>query len=177
MPGGGFPRPVDDGGDGRINVLPLSQDLFNLAYNRHLLAEKGFTAPPKIFDVIMSMAKALNDPAQQVYGFAGRGLKNANMVLYDNIPLGWDQESVTPDGKKLLTDTPAAIEAGTWCQKIIREYRLPGKIRTAARHPSPVGPSAGFARPSTAPARHRLFGPPPFGRAVRCCLTRCPAGE
>ena len=34
-------------------------------------------------------------------------------VLYDNILLGWDQETVTPDGKKLLTDTPAAIEAAT----------------------------------------------------------------
>ncbi len=74
------------------------------------------------------MAKALTDPAKQVYGFVGRGLKNANVVLYDNILLGWDQETVTPDGKKLLTDTPAAIEAGQWYQKIMRECGPPGNI-------------------------------------------------
>jgi multiple sugar transport system substrate-binding protein len=119
---------VATGEDGRINVLPLNQDLFILFYNRELLAEKGFTAPPKTFDEMMSMAKALTDPAKQIYGFVGRGLKNANMVLYDNILLGWDQETVTPDGKKLLTDTPAAIEAGTWYQKIMRECGPPGNI-------------------------------------------------
>ena len=38
-------------------------------------------------------------------------MKNANVVLYDNMLLGWDQETITADGKKLLTDTPQAIEA------------------------------------------------------------------
>ena len=32
------------------------------------------------------------------------------------------------DGKKLLTDTPAAIEAGKWYQKIMRECGPPGVI-------------------------------------------------
>ena len=32
------------------------------------------------------------------------------------------------DGKKLLTDTPAAIEAGKWYQKIMRECAPPGVI-------------------------------------------------
>ena len=105
---------VATGQDGRINVLPSNQDLFILFYNKELLAEKGFKAPPKTYDELMTMAKALTDPAKGVYGFVGRGLKNANMVLFDNMLLGWDQETVTADGKKLLTDTPAAIEAGNF---------------------------------------------------------------
>ena len=84
--------------------------------------------PPKTFDEMMSMAKALTDPSKQVYGFVGRGVKNANVVLYDSILLGWDQETVTPDGKKLLTDTPAAIEAGKWYQQIMKQYGPPGNI-------------------------------------------------
>jgi multiple sugar transport system substrate-binding protein len=60
--------------------------------------------------------------------FVGRGLKNANMTFWDDILLKWDQETVTPDGKKLLTDTPAAIEAATWYQKIMRECAPPGVI-------------------------------------------------
>ncbi len=106
----------------------LNQDLFILFYNKELLAAKGFNAPPKTYDEMMTMAQALTDPSKQVYGFVGRGLKNANVVLYDNILLGWDQETVTPDGKKLLTDTPAAIEAATWYQKIMRECGPPGII-------------------------------------------------
>ncbi len=119
---------VATGQDGRINVLPSNQDLFILFYNKELLAEKGFKAPPKTYDELMTMAKALTDPAKGVYGFVGRGLKNANMVLFDNMLLGWDQETVTADGKKLLTDTPAAIEAGNFYQKIMRECGPPGNI-------------------------------------------------
>ena len=119
---------VATGEDGKINVLPLNQDLFIVFYNKELLAAKGFKEPPKTFDEMMSMAKALTDPSKQVYGFVGRGVKNANVVLYDSILLGWDQETVTPDGKKLLTDTPAAIEAGKWYQQIMKQYGPPGNI-------------------------------------------------
>ena len=119
---------VATGEDGKINVLPLNQDLFILFYNKELLAAKGYTAPPKTHDELYAMAKALTDPGKQVYGFVGRGLKNANVVLYDNILLGYDQETVTADGKKLLTDTPAAIEAGLYYQKIMRECGPPGNI-------------------------------------------------
>ena len=120
---------VATGSDGKINVLPSNQDLFILFYNKELLAAKGFNGPPKTYDELMTMAHALTDPSKQVYGFVGRGLKNANVVLYDNILLGWDQETVSADGKKLLTDTPAAIEAAAWYQKIMKECGPPGKYR------------------------------------------------
>ena len=32
---------------------------------------------------MMSMAHALTDASKQVYGFVGRGVKNANVVLYE----------------------------------------------------------------------------------------------
>ena len=119
---------VATGSDGKINVMPSNQDLFILFYNKELLAAKGFSGPPKTYDELMTMAHALTDPSKQIYGFVGRGLKNANVVLYDNILLGWDQETVSADGKKLLTDTPAAIEAATWYQKIMKECGPPGNI-------------------------------------------------
>jgi multiple sugar transport system substrate-binding protein len=119
---------VATGSDGKINVLPNNQDLFILFYNKALLEAKGFSGPPKTYDELMTMAHALTDPAKQVYGFVGRGLKNANVVLYDNILLGWDQETVTADGKKLLTDTPEAIAAAAWYQKIMKECGPPGNI-------------------------------------------------
>jgi multiple sugar transport system substrate-binding protein len=114
--------------DGKLNVLPLNQDLFILFWNKELFSAKGLSAPPKTHDEMMEMAAKLTDKSKNVYGFVGRGLKNANVVLYDNILLGYDQETVTPDGRKLLTDTPKAIDAATWYQKIMREHGPPGNV-------------------------------------------------
>ena len=119
---------VATGADGKLNVICNNQDLFILMYNKELLAEKGFKAPPATHDELYSMAKALTDPAKGIYGFVGRGLKNANVVLYDSLLLGYDQETVTADGKKLLTDTPAAIAAAQFYQKIMRECGPPGNV-------------------------------------------------
>jgi multiple sugar transport system substrate-binding protein len=119
---------VATGSDGKINVIPNNQDLFIVFYNKELLAEKGFKAPPKTYDEMYTMAKAMTDPSKQIAGFVGRGLKNANVVLFDNILLGYDQETVTPDGKKLLTDTPAAIQAGEFYQKMMRDCGPTGNI-------------------------------------------------
>lgn len=119
---------VATGEDGRLNVLPLNQDLFIIFYNKELLSSKGFNGPPATYDELMKMAHALTDPSKGVYGFVGRGLKNANVTFWDSILLGWDQETVTPDGKKLLTDTPDAIEAGKYYQTIMRECGPPGNV-------------------------------------------------
>jgi multiple sugar transport system substrate-binding protein len=118
---------VATGKDGKVNVLPINQDLFILMYNKELLAAKG-VAVPQTMDELMAAAIKLTDKAKGVYGFVGRGLKNANVVLYDNMLLGWDQETITADGKKLLTDTPAAIEVAAFYQKIMREAAPPGVV-------------------------------------------------
>jgi multiple sugar transport system substrate-binding protein len=116
------------GPDGKINVLPMNQDLFIMYYNKELLANAGLSGPPKTLDEMLAAARKLTDKSKGVFGFTGRGLKNANVVLYDNILLGWDQETITPDGKTLLTDTPAAIEAATWYQTMMRECAPPGSV-------------------------------------------------
>ena len=116
------------GQDGKLNVVPLHEGPFILYWNTELFAKKGFTAPPRTLEEMYTMARALTDPANGIYGFVGRGVKNANVVLYDNILLGWHQETVTPDGKTLLTDTPAAIEAAAFYQKLMRDCAPPGVI-------------------------------------------------
>lgn len=119
---------VCTGADGKLNTLPLNQDLFILFWNKELFAAKGLSGPPKTHDEMMAMAEKLTDKSKGTYGFVGRGLKNANVVLYDNILLGYDQETVTPDGRKLLTDTPKAIDAAAWYQKIMRDHGPPGNV-------------------------------------------------
>ncbi len=176
---------VATGADGRMNVLPLNQDLFILFYNKDLLAAKGFSAPPKTFDEMFSMAKALNDPSKGISGFVGRGLKNANVVLYDNILLGWDQETVDTDGRKLLTDTPEAIAAGEWYQKIMRECGPQGSIGfnwNECQTTFSQGRAAmwwdgiGFSAPLLDPTKSKIvdkvgFAPVPAGPKAHNCAT------
>ena len=176
---------VATGPDGRINVLPLNQDLFILFYNKDLLAAKGFGAPPKTFDEMFSMAKALNDPSKGISGFVGRGLKNANVVLYDNILLGWDAETVTADGRKLLTDAPAAVAAGEWYQKIMRECGPQGSIGfnwNECQTTFSQGRAAmwwdgiGFSAPLLDPTKSKIvdkvgFAPVPAGPKAHNCAT------
>lgn len=171
--------------DGKLNVITNNQDLFILMYNKELLAAKGFTAPPKTHDELYSMAKALTDPSKQVYGFVGRGLKNANVVVYDSLLLGYDQETVTPDGKKLLTDTPAAIEAGKFYQKLMRECGPPGNIGfnwNECQTTFMQGRAAmwwdaiGFTAPLLDPTKSRItdkvgFAPVPAGPKANNCAT------
>jgi multiple sugar transport system substrate-binding protein len=176
---------VATGEDGKINVLPNNQDLFILFYNKELLAAKGFSGPPKTYDEMMTMAHALTEPSKQVYGFVGRGVKNANVVLYDNILLGWDQETVTADGKKLLTDTPAAIEAAAWYQKIMKECGPPGNVGfnwNECQTTFMQGRAAmwwdgiGFSAPLLDKAKSKIvdkvgFAPVPAGPKVHNCST------
>jgi multiple sugar transport system substrate-binding protein len=118
---------VATGEDGKVNVLPINQDLWILYYNKQMLADKGLSVPQTL-DELMAAALKITDKSKGVYGFVGRGLKNANVVLYDSILLGWDQETITPDGKTLLTDTPAAIEAAKFYQKLMQETCPPGVV-------------------------------------------------
>ena len=76
----------------------------------------------------MAAAEKVTDKSKGIYGFVGRGLKNANMVLFDTIMLGQDQETITPDGKTLLMTSPGAVAAGKYYQKIMRDYGPPGSV-------------------------------------------------
>src|SRR6266403_932563 len=54
-------------------------------------------------------AEKLNDPANGIYGFTGRGLRNANMTLWTNFFLNYGGEFLDAKGN-ILTDGPAPIE-------------------------------------------------------------------
>src|SRR4029078_9648777 len=92
-----------------MHSLPWSVDYFILYYNKELLAKKG-VAVPKTMDEMAVAAEKLNDPANQIYGFTGRGLRNANMTLWSNYFLNYGGEFLDAKGN-ILTDGPEAIEA------------------------------------------------------------------
>lgn len=113
--------------DGQLHSIPLNQDLFILFWNKALFAEKGLGVP-KTYDEMMATALKLTDKSKGVYGFVGRGLKNANVALFDTFLLGEDQETISADARTLLMDTPATIKTAEWYGKLMRECAPPGVV-------------------------------------------------
>ncbi len=130
--------------DGVLDTIPLETDFWLIYYNKQLFAKKNVEVP-QTFDEMLAAARTLTDKPSQTYGFVARGLRNANVPVWTNFLLGQDQETVTPDGKKLLTDTPDAIAAA-------QMYRPSCAI--APRRASSVSTGTS-ARPASCRARSR----------------------
>jgi multiple sugar transport system substrate-binding protein len=109
---------------GEMHSLPWSVDYFILYYNKELFAQKGVTIP-KTFDEMAAAAEKLNDPAKQIYGFTGRGLRNANMTLWTNFFLNYGGEFLDAKGN-ILTDGPEAIEATKMYDRLMIKSAPPG---------------------------------------------------
>jgi multiple sugar transport system substrate-binding protein len=111
--------------DGKVNALPILCDYFMVYYNKELFAKKGVTFP-KTLDEMMVAAEKLNDPAAGVSGFVGRGVRNANVVLWTQLLSGWGQETIK--GTKLITDSPDAIASGEYYKKLLSNYGPKGVV-------------------------------------------------
>ncbi len=109
---------------GEMHSLPWSVDYFILYWNKELFAKKG-VALPKTFDEMAAAAEKLNDPANGIYGFTGRGLRNANMTLWTNFFLNYGGEFLDAKGN-ILTDGPEAIEATKMYQRLLTKTAPPG---------------------------------------------------
>ena len=152
--------------DGRMDTLPAFADYFILYYNKELLAARNI-AVPTTFDEMFESAKRLADPSRQVFGHVGRGLKNANVVLWSTYLLGTAQRDMVDANRQLVTDTPDAIWAGQQYQRFLSEVSPPGSIGfnwNECQTTFMQGRAAmwidgiGFAAPLEDPARSRVAG-------------------
>ena len=110
--------------DGRIDALPNKIDYGVLYCNKDIFAAKNVPLP-KTFDDVVNAAKTLHDPSKNVYGFVGRGLKNANAYLWCLMILGWNIDVI--DSKlNLNTTSPEVIEASKYYQNLQKNYAPPG---------------------------------------------------
>jgi multiple sugar transport system substrate-binding protein len=94
---------------GQMLSLPWSVDYFILYYNKDIFAKAG-VQPPKTLDEMNALAEKLTDTKAGIFGYVGRGLKNANMTLWTNYFLNYGGEFLDKNGN-ILTDGPEAIEA------------------------------------------------------------------
>lgn len=113
--------------DGRMDTLPEFSDYFILYYNKELLAAKNVEVP-RTFEAMIEGARRINDPARQIYGHVGRGLRNANVVLWTQFLLGTAQKDTLNAQRQLITDTPDAVAAGRIYQTLMRDLSPPGSV-------------------------------------------------
>ncbi|WP_441234580.1 extracellular solute-binding protein [Bradyrhizobium sp. 930_D9_N1_4] len=111
---------------GQMLSLPWSVDYFILYYNKELFAKKG-VALPKTLDEMVVAAEKLTDPKEGIYGFVGRGLRNANMAMWSNFFLNYGGEFLDAKGN-ILTDGPEAIAATKMYQTLLTKSAPPGVV-------------------------------------------------
>ena len=150
--------------DGRLDSMPINLDYFILYWNKELFEKKG-VAVPRNFDEITVAAEKLNDQKAGVSGYVGRGLKNANVVLWTNFMLGWDRDPIGKDGA--LPDHPDAVAAAAYYKKIVHDYGPPGVVQfnwNECQSLFALGRAAmwvdgiGFALPLEDPTKSKVVG-------------------
>ncbi len=152
--------------DGRMDTLPAFADYFILYYNRDLLAARNI-AVPTTWDDMFEAARRIEDRSRQVFGHVGRGLKNANVVLWSSYLLGTSQRDMINAGRQLITDTDDAVWAARQYQRFLRDASPPGSIGfnwNECQTTFMQGRAAmwvdgiGFAAPLEDPQRSRVAG-------------------
>lgn len=104
--------------------LPWSVDYFMLYWNKELFQKKG-VAYPGNFNELISAAEKLTDPGNGIFGFVGRGLKNANLPLYMSFLLGFGKDALDEKGN-LIIDGPEAVEAAKIYKHLLTKCAPPG---------------------------------------------------
>ncbi len=152
--------------DGRMDTLPAFADYFILYYNKELLAARNIV-PPTTWDEMFEAARRIADPSRQIFGHVGRGLKNANVVLWSSYLLGTGQRDMINAQRQLITDSDDAIWAARQYQRFLRDASPPGSIGfnwNECQTTFMQGRAAmwvdgiGFAAPLEDPQRSRVAG-------------------
>ena len=112
--------------DGTILATPGSLGLFSFMYRKDLYAEKGLKVPVTLNELQAAIKATHKAPA--VYGFVGRGLKNANVPLWGMFLQAMGGTYLDPAGTKLTTTSPEAIESARMYASIMKNYAPPGAI-------------------------------------------------
>jgi multiple sugar transport system substrate-binding protein len=151
--------------DGTIIGLPTALDVQVLYYRKDLFAAKGLK-PPKTVEELEAVAKALHDPANNVYGYAARGLKNAYAYTFA-FPLQYFKASWIDKSGKASVNTPAATKALEWYARMLRTYAPQGVVgfnwpevigAFAQGQLAMVNDGVGFAAQVEDPARSKVVG-------------------
>ena len=117
--------------DGRMDVAAAQSAISgSSSTTRRCFTEKGFGVPDEHAMRCSPCARTLTDKSKGIYGFVGRGLKNANVPVWTQLRCSARiSATVTPDGKT-LADRHAGcdLRRRSCIRSIMRECAPPGSI-------------------------------------------------
>ena len=110
--------------DGKPYGIPYDGEVTVQVYRKDLYDAKGLK-PADTYEQLTSNAKALNDPANRVYGLALRGFAGAgqNMYIYPSLFRGFGGNSGS--GNAIVVNSPEAVAALTWYVDALSAYAPP----------------------------------------------------
>ena len=107
--------------------FPLMVESAVVYYNKPLFAEKGITEVPKTMQEMYDYAAMLDDPDNDIYGFACRGAGNPSVTQFSTFLRAFGGDFFDKDGNAAI-NTPEAIEAFEFYGKILRDYGPDGVL-------------------------------------------------
>ena len=113
-----------DSMNGKPYGIPYDGEVTVQVYRKDLYDAKGLKAA-ETYDQLVSNAKALNDPANRMYGLALRGFAGAgqNMYIYPSLFRGFG--GTWMHGGKVVVDSPEAVKALQWYVDTLTAYAPP----------------------------------------------------
>ncbi|MDM0044392.1 sugar ABC transporter substrate-binding protein [Variovorax dokdonensis] len=113
-----------DSVDGKPYGIPYDGEVTVQVYRKDLYEAKGLK-PASTLDELVANAKALNDPANRMYGLALRGFAGAgqNMYVYPSLLHGFGGKWFK--GKAIDVNSPEAVAALQWYVETLTQYAPP----------------------------------------------------
>ena len=113
-----------DSVDGKPYGIPYDGEVTVQVYRKDLYDAKGLK-PAETYDQLVANAKALNDPANRIYGLALRGFAGAgqNMYIYPSLFRGFGGS--WGSGGNIVVNSPEAVRALTWYVDTLTQYAPP----------------------------------------------------
>ena len=109
---------------GKPYGVPYDGEVTVQVYRKDLYAAKGLQ-PADTYEQLTANAKALNDPAERIYGLALRGFAGAgqNMYIYPSLFRGFGGSWTS--GSNIVVNSPEAVRALTWYVDTLTKYAPP----------------------------------------------------
>jgi len=113
-----------DSMDGKPYGIPYDGEVTVQVYRKDLYAAKNLKAADT-YEELTANAKALNDPANRMYGLALRGFAGAgqNMYIYPSLFRGFGGN--WGSGNAIVVNSPEAVRALTWYVDTLTAYAPP----------------------------------------------------
>jgi multiple sugar transport system substrate-binding protein len=115
---------------GVLSALPIQLEVQMLFYRKDLLKDAGFDGPPTTYEELEEMALAVNDPSNNVYGFASRGKGAASVTQITTFLRSYGADYLDANGKAAFA-SDSGIKAISEYGRLIRTYGPSGSVNNS----------------------------------------------